>query len=221
MSEKIVIIGASGHGRVVLDVLEQAGGRTIVGFIDTSRPAGETELGYPILGTEDDLAGLAAEGAINGFIVAIGDNNVRERVIEKVEGLVPTLKLVSAVHPGASLGRDVSIGPGSVLMAGVCVNPCTTIGKGCILNTGSTLDHDSTMGAFASLAPGVTTGGNCVIGDGAAIGIGAVLIHGMTVGEQTVVGAGATVVRDLGAYQVAYGSPASIVRKRKKGDRYL
>jgi sugar O-acyltransferase (sialic acid O-acetyltransferase NeuD family) len=221
VSEKIVIIGASGHGRVVLDVLEQEGRREIIGFIDARRPAGETELGYPLLGSEEALPTLMASGTIDGFIVAIGDNWVREQVVNKVEAMVPGLTLVSAVHPAATLGRDVTIGAGSVLMAGVCVNPSSEVGRGCILNTRSSLDHDSTMGDFSSLAPGVTTGGNCAVGEGAAIGIGATLIHGVTVGEHTVIGAGSTVVRDAPAFVVAYGSPAGPVRERRKGDPYL
>lgn len=221
MSEKIVIVGASGHGRVVLDVLEQQGEHEIVGFIDSGRPVGETELGYPILGNEESLPAMASDGKVTGFIVAIGDNGVRARVVSNVEALVPSLTLVSGIHPAATVGRDATIGSGSVLMAGACVNPCSTVGRGCILNTRSSLDHDSTLGDFASLAPGVTTGGDCSIGAGAAIGIGATLIHGVTVGEHAVVGAGSIVVRDLGAYVVAYGSPAAVVRKRKVGDRYL
>lgn len=221
MSQKIAIVGASGHGRVVLDVLEKQGGREIVGFVDAGRPAGDSELGYPIIGNEDALVALAAAGGVDGFIVAIGDNAIRLTVVSRILQKLPTLELISGVHPDAALGRHVTIGSGSVVMAGVCINSCSTIGRGCILNTRSSLDHDSSMGDFSSLGPGVTTGGNCTIGDGAAVGIGATLIHGVTIGMHTVVGAGATVVRDLAPKQVAYGSPARVVRPRDIGDRYL
>lgn len=221
MSQKIAIVGASGHGRVVLDVLEKQGQYEVVGFADARRPVGESEMGVPILGNEDALLALARAGEIDGYIVAIGDNAVRAQVVERIRGEAPELALVSAVHPGAEVGRDVTIGAGTVVMAGVCINPCARIGDGCILNTRSSLDHDSTMGDFSSLAPGVTTGGNCTIGEGAAVGVGATLIHGVSIGEHTVIGAGATVVGSVAPYQVAYGSPAKVIRSRSRGDRYL
>ncbi len=221
MKEKIVIIGASGHARVIIDIVEQEGKYELVGLLDRDRLKGEEVLGYQILGKEADLPQIKEEYGITGALIAIGDNFVRSRVAERLKGLVPELKFVKAIHPSASLAKGVTIGEGSVVMAGVCINSSSSVGRFCILNTRSSLDHDSVVGDFGSLAPGVTTGGNCQIGDFAAIGIGATLIHGVKVGEHAVVGAASLVMKDIPSFSVAYGVPATFIRTRKAGDKYL
>lgn len=219
--QHIVIVGASGHAKVVVDILERQGEHRIAGLLDRSRPVGERLLGYEILGREADLPQLVEERAISGVIVAIGDNWVRSQVADRIAELCPQIRFVSAVHPRAAIACDVLVGDGTVIMAGVAVNPSCAIGRFCILNTNSSLDHDSVMEDFSSLAPRAVTGGNCRIGAFGAVGIGATLSHGIRVGEQTVIGAGAVVLADVDAERVAYGVPARVVRERRPGDRYL
>lgn len=131
------------------------------------------------------------------------------------------LTFVSAIHPRASIARDVSVGEGTVVMAGATINPSCSIGRFCILNTNSSLDHDSIMEDFSSLAPFVTTGGNCRIGGYSAVSIGVVLIHGIYIGEHSIVDAGSTVVKNIDPFKVAYGTPARAIRSRQPGDKYL
>jgi sugar O-acyltransferase (sialic acid O-acetyltransferase NeuD family) len=219
--EKIVIIGASGHAKVVIDIVEQAGRFEIAGLVDRGSAIGSQVCGYPVLGREEQLPALARDYDLRGLLIAIGDNFVRSQVADRVGGACPGLPLVSAVHPRATLARDVTIGAGTVIMAGGVVNPGCTIGRACILNTNSSLDHDSRMEDFSSLAPRAVTGGNCQIGSYSAIGIGAVVSHGITIGEHVVVGAGSTVLGDVDANQVVYGTPARTIRQRRPGDRYL
>ena len=219
--EKIVIIGSSGHAKVVIDIVEREGRCEIVGLLDRYRRAGERTLGYPVLGGEDDLPSLATRHGLRGLLVAIGDNFVRSKVAARVGELCPTLPFVSAIHPGALIGKDVSVGEGTVMMAGVVVNPSCSVGRFCILNTGSSLDHDSVMEDFSSLAPRATTGGRCRIGGHAAVCIGATLVHGVQIGEHSVIGAGSTVLENVASFCVAHGTPAVEVRKRAPGDRYL
>ncbi len=219
--EPIIIIGSSGHAKVVIDIVQREGQYQIVGLLDRYRTPGEQTLGYPVLGKEEDLPELVSAHGLRGILIAIGDNQVRSNVAARVRGLCPGLPFVSTIHPSATIGLDVVMGSGTVVMAGVVINACAVVGQLCILNTHASLDHDSTMGDFASLAPGVVTGGNCHIGNHAAIGIGAVLIHGMAVGEHSVVGAGALVAKPVPAFVVAYGSPAKVVSPRAAGDRYL
>jgi sugar O-acyltransferase (sialic acid O-acetyltransferase NeuD family) len=217
----IAVIGSSGHAKVVIDIVQQQGKYKIVGLLDRFRSAGEQTLGYSILGKEEDLPELERAHDLKGAIIAIGDNFVRSQVAARVRQVAPNLAFVSAIHPSASIATEASIGEGTVVMAGVCVNSCSSIGRFCILNTRSSLDHDSTLEDFASLAPGVTTGGNCHIGQYSAIGIGAVLLHGIDIGEHTVVGAGSLVTNPIQSLVVAYGSPATTIRNRKPGDKYL
>ena len=219
--DKIIVIGSSEHAKVIIDIIEQEDRYKIAGLSDEHRKAGEQTLGYQVLGKSENLPKLVVRHNLKGVIVAIGDNLIRSQAAARVSEMCPSLPFVSAIHPKAAIARDVSIGEGTVIMAGVSVNPSCRIGRFCILNTNSSLDHDSVMEDFSSLAPHATTGGNCRIGEYSAISIGAVLIHGVHIGKHTVIGAGSTVLKHVESFCVAYGTPAIEVRKRNAGDKYL
>jgi len=219
--DNIVIIGSSGHAKVVIDIVRKEGKFNIVGLLDKFRSVGDQTLGYPILGKEEDLPNLIRVHCLKGAIIAIGDNFTRSKVASRIKTISPELPFVRAIHPTASIANEVVIEEGTVVMAGVSINPCTSIGRFCILNTHSSLDHDSVLADFASLAPGATTGGNCQIGEYSAISIGAILIHGITIGAHSVVGAGSLVIKSIESFVVAYGAPAKVIRSRLPGDKYL
>lgn len=219
--ENIVIAGSSGHAKVVIDIVEREGRYRIAGLLDRHHPRGEKLLGYQVLGADEELPSLVDTYNLKGVVVAIGDNLVRSEVIARVEGLCPNLPFVCATHPRATIARDVSVGDGTVVMAGVTINSSCRIGLACILNTNSSLDHDSIMEDFSSLAPGAVTGGNCRVGFGSAIGIGATLVHNVDVGEHTVVGAGSLVLDPVPSFKLVYGVPAKIIRSRARDERYL
>ena len=217
----ILLIGASEHAKVVMDVIEKGGKYKIFGLIDSYKPAGGNVFGYKILGTEDTLVELIEEGGVVGGVITIGDNWMRYKMAEKIKSILPEFNFITVVHPSAITARNVKIGAGSVVMAGVVVNSDSKIGEFCILNTRSSLDHDCVMGNFSSLAPGVTTGGKVSIGAFSAISLGANIIHGVNIGEQTVLGAGAVALDDIPDHCVAYGVPAKVMRKRQAGESYL
>jgi sugar O-acyltransferase (sialic acid O-acetyltransferase NeuD family) len=219
--DNIVIVGSSGHAKVVIDIVRKEGKYKVAGLLDRFRNIGEETAGYPVLGREEDLPELVKAYDLKGAIVAIGDNFVRSTVVARINEICSDLPFVSAIHPDASVAMEVSIGEGTVVMAGVAINPCCSVGRFCILNTHSSLDHDSMLEDFSSLAPGAVTGGNCRIGQYSAVGIGAVLIHGIHVGEHTVIGAGSLVVKSIESFVVASGAPAKVIRSRKQGDKYL
>ncbi len=219
--KNIVIIGASGHAKVIIDIVRQEGRFNIAGLLDQSKETGERVLGCPVLGKEENLPELIKSHALVGAIIAIGDNSVRSNVADRIRKISPELQFVSAVHPRASIATDVSIGEGTVVMAGALIGPSASIGRFCILNTNCSLDHDCVLQDFASLAPRAATGGNCRIGEYSAICIGAVLVHGINIGEHSVVGAGSLVMKDLETFVVAYGTPAKVIRTRNPGDKYL
>ena len=219
--KNIVLVGSSGHAKVIIDIVEKQGIYKISGLIDAFRAVGEETLGYRVIGAEVDLPNLIAKHNLEGCIIAIGDNNVRAKVAAKVVDVCPQLSFVSAVHPSSSIGKETTIGAGTVVMAGVVISPCCQIGRFCIVNTKASLDHDSVMEDFSSLAPGVTTGGNCQIGSYSAVSIGAVLRHGIKIGEHSVVGGGAIVLRAVDSFSVAYGVPSKKIRDRTQGDKYL
>ncbi len=217
----IIVVGASGQAKVILDIVEREGAHHIVGVVSHDAVIGDRFLGYPVLGRDSDLVSLVIEGKANGALMAIGDNWVRGRLVESFRQAAPDLRFATAIHPTAVIGRDVIVGEGTVIMAGAVINGPTRVGRHCAILARSSVDHDSVLGDFSSLAPGVSQGGGVTLGDYAAIGIGASVRHGIRVGAHTVVGAGAAVVTDLPDLVVAYGVPARVARSREAGERYL
>lgn len=220
--KKIVVFGASGHSRVICEIIKKSDAWRIIGIIDNASVASRIKnAGYRFLGTDDDLLQIADDFGVSHGIIAVGDNYRRDMIHRKILSLCPWFKFGTAVHPSACLAEDVTVGEGSVLMAGSVINSGARIGRFCILNTNSSLDHDSEMEDFASLAPGVVTGGNVSIGTCSALGIGAIVKHGVLIGEHAVVGAGAIVMRDVSSFSVSYGQPCKFVRARVAGECYL
>lgn len=217
--KKIIIIGSGGHAGVILDLIEQLCGFSVYGFLDSFRPLHSVVLGHSVVGDESDFVTVSEQ--VDGGIVAIGDNQKREEIAAKLKKMVPGFPFVSLVHPSAAVSSSAVLGEGTVVMAGAVINPGTAIGKHCIVNTSASIDHDCRIGHYASIAPGAVLGGNVTVGEGTAISLGARVIHSVNIGDQTVIGAGSTVLQHIGSYKVAYGTPAKIIRSRKKGDRYL
>ena len=218
---RIVIVGASGHGLVVADILRCAGRHELVGFLDSGKPVGPGPADMPILGPGEAVAELARETGFTDCLVAVGHNDTRRRCVQMLARLMPALRFPAVVHPSAIVAEGVVLGEGTVVMAGAVINPGCVIGRHCILNTGCRLDHESRLGDFASLAPGVVTGGNVMIGAGSSVCLGAMVIHGIRIGAESVVGAGALVLDGVPDACVAYGAPARRVRDRVPTDRYM
>jgi sugar O-acyltransferase (sialic acid O-acetyltransferase NeuD family) len=220
LSRTIVIIGASGHAKVIVDIVERQGDFRILGLIDTFKPLGTKLMGYEVIGGEDCIPRLLAAGETTGGIVAIGHNWVRCQMVRRIREQAPAFQFVSVIHPSARIAREVVLGQGIAIMAGVSINPGTRIGNFCFLNTNSSVDHDNTLGEFSCLQPNAATGGNVGIGAFSSISMGANIIHNVTIGSHTVVGAGSTVLSDLPDSVVAYGTPCRAIRGRKPEDSY-
>jgi sugar O-acyltransferase (sialic acid O-acetyltransferase NeuD family) len=221
MPQRIVIIGSSGHAKVVAEIVEREGKASIVGLVDSFRPAGQEAFGYRILGDEQALGELAASHTAQAAIIAIGDNWQRARMARRVAQIAPQLEFACAVHPSAAIARDVLLGSGTVVMPGAVINPGSRLGLHCIVNTGASVDHDCELEDFSSLAPGAVLGGTVALGAYAAVMLGARVIHRRRVGAHAVVGAGALVLEDIPERVLAYGAPATVVRQRTEGEPYL
>lgn len=219
--KNVLIFGASGHGSVILDMLERSGTCTPVGFVDSFKKKGTKKNGYEVLGSEYDLPWLIDAHAITGGVVAIGDNWVRRQMVRRIRRIAPELEFITLVHPTATLGKDVRLGRGTVVMPGVIINANAVVGDQCILNTRSSLGHDGVMEDFSSLAPAVCAGGNLHLGHGAALSLGCNIIENIRIGAHSVVGAGSLVVDDIPDLVVAFGSPARIIRSREPSEPYL
>lgn len=214
----IIVFGAGGHAKVIIDIIENQNKYNLIGLIDPFKEINSTYFDYPILGNENDYSIL---NKVHGGIVAIGDNWVRYKTTLLIRNLAPNFLFVTCIHPSVIIGRQVTLGAGTVIMAGVVINSGTTIGEGSIVNTMASIDHDSRISNFVSLAPNTSTGGKVMIDEGTAIGIGTNIIQKIHIGEHTVVGAGSTVIDDLPSYVLAFGTPCKVVRERQKGDGYL
>jgi sugar O-acyltransferase (sialic acid O-acetyltransferase NeuD family) len=204
----IVIFGCGGHGRVVADTL-RVGRAIVAGFLDDRPPASFIN-GIPVLG---DSRCLERSDFLMTYaiIVAIGNVRVRRRFATLVLGRGGNLG--TAIHNKAVIAQDVTIGDGSVIMAGAVINTGSRIGRFAIINTGATLDHDNLMEDGVHICPGCHLAGNVTCGADAFVGTGASVIPGVRIGARAVIGAGAAVTSDIPPDALAVGCPA-MVKKR-------
>jgi len=204
----VVVYGASGHGKVVADIL-RACGIEIAGFVDDDPLKTRNESCPKVLGDGKWLAGRAAHEPIV-VALGVGDNFARRAVAERCS--TAGIQLLTAVHPSATVAPSAKISRGAVIMAHAVVNPDAVIGCGAIINTAAIVEHDCHVGDFAHLSPRTATGGHVHVGDLAWLGIGSTVIPGIRVGTGSIVGAGATVVHNVVDWVVVIGTPARILK---------
>jgi len=211
--DKLLIYGAGGHGRVILDAALACGRFEPCGFLDDD----PTLLGriiheVPVLGGAEVLETRAAAGC--KIILAMGKAAVRYRIAEALGHLKCVYARV--VHPSAVIGRGAELGEGTVVLPMAVVHTDAHIGVHVIVNTGASVDHDAVIGNFVHLSPGSCLGGNVHVGQGTHIGLGASVLPGRRIGENAVVGAGAVVVDDVPDGVVVAGVPACVLQEGGK-----
>jgi sugar O-acyltransferase (sialic acid O-acetyltransferase NeuD family) len=209
-TREILVFGASGHGKVVADIALAAGYERVVFADDDLSKRG---LVLASLASEVVCIGsseVAAYCASRDIPVALGIGSNKHRQEKATELLRLGLRCVALVHPRACVARSVSVGDGSVVMAGAVVNVDARIGRFTILNTGSTVDHDCDLGEAVHISPGAHLGGSVNIGEGTHVGIGASVRNNLSVGCWSTIGAGAAVVGPIPDRVVAFGVPCRV-----------
>ncbi|WNF22643.1 acetyltransferase [Mesobacillus jeotgali] len=202
-----ILIGAGGHSKVVLDILLSSH-QKIFGFLDDNRMGNFAS--YPVLGRIDEIDKIIQEFVNPKFIVTIGDNHARKRIVKGLESL--NINFGQAIHPSAIIGSNVSLGSGTVVMANTVINHSAEIGNHVIINTGSTIDHDCVVGNYSHVSPGANLAGNVALSELVHFGIAACAIQGIKVGRNSIVGAGSVVIRNLPAKTVSVGNPARPIK---------
>ncbi|ADC49372.1 acetyltransferase [Alkalihalophilus pseudofirmus OF4] len=202
MKNKLLIIGASGHGKVVADIARKMDRWQTIAFLDDNDDV-KLPMGIAIIGKSNEAIEHINDCDI---FVGIGKNATRKQIHEHLEAkgaTIPTL-----IHPNSVIGEQVEIASGTVIMAGVVINCCTRIGKGCIINTSASVDHDNVIEDFVHISPGAHLAGTVKVGQGTWLGIGSVVSNNVNLTSECKVGAGAVVVCDINETGTYVGIPA-------------
>lgn len=198
MSESVILIGGSGHAKVIIDCIRSAGGY-VAGILDDGIAQGTIVSDVAVLGRIEDYANYMN----HSFLVAIGNNRTRKRIAEKMN-----VKWSSAIHASAVISPYAEIGPGTVVMPGAVVNAGARIGAHCIVNTNAVVEHDCLLGDYVHICPGAALGGTVEVGTLSQIGIGASVKNNLNICKGCIVGAGSVVIRDIREPGIYVGIPA-------------
>lgn len=193
----MVLYGASGHAKVIMDILNACG-------IEISEIYDDNKS----LTMLHDVKVTQPKETEEELIVSIGDNKIRKQIVEKNL----TNKYGIAIHPTAIVSPYATIGEGSVVMQGAIIQAGAKIGKHCIINTGATIDHDCIVGDFAHISPNATLCGNVTIGEGTQIGVGSAIIPGITIGAWSLICAGSVVTKNFPDNCIAAGNFCKVKR---------
>lgn len=199
----LAILGASGHGKVLADIAELTGWEKI-DFFDDAWPERKNNGAWQVIGDTQKL--LNSLKAYDGVIVAIGNNKIRQQKLQQLDSA--GAKIITLIHPSATVSRYTKIGPGSVVVAGAVINPDCIIGSGAIINTCSSVGHDCTLGDAVHVCPGARLAGGSEVNDRAWIGVGSSVRQLIRIGSDAIVGAGAAVVQDVLPNITVVGVPA-------------
>ena len=199
MHRKVIIIGAGGHGKVIADIVVRAGD-DLLGFLDDDQTK-DSLAGFPVLGTVAE----ASRWQDAFFVVAIGEPDIRERIVESM----PWARWYTAIHSTAIVSQlETTIGEGSMIMAGAIISPGVTVGRHCILNTGSIVEHNTVLEDYVHVSVAAKTGGDVFIGKSTWVGIGASVNNCISICPGCMLGAGAVVVKNVTEPGVYCGIPA-------------
>lgn len=212
---RLVIVGAGGHGRVILDILSSIKGFEVAGFLDDDpKMQGKLVDGIPVIGNTKDSVKLKKASGIEAAVIAVGNNRIRASLFERFEK--EGFALPAFVHPKSIVSVNARMGSGTVIMPGAIINTGARLGKDVCVNTGATVDHDCVIGDHAHLYPGANLAGGVRVGAFSYIGTNAAVNPYISIGDNAFIGTGAAVVEDMPGDVVAVGVPAKVIKKQAK-----
>ena len=200
----MILFGASGHAKVILDILEKLD--IEVPFLVDHNPKIKDLQGYEVIHEGDSRLIID-----DNVIISIGSNAVRKAMANKLE-----YEFGWAIHPSVIMGDDVTIGAGSVMMAGAVINSSSSIGNHNIINTSVSIDHDCHLEDFVHVSPNATLCGSIKVGEGTHVGAGAIIIPNLKIGKWVTIGAGAVIIEDIPDHAVVVGNPGRIIKYNER-----
>jgi UDP-perosamine 4-acetyltransferase len=210
----VVGLGAGGHAKVVIEILQLGTEYQVIGLLDPRAELhGKTILGVPVLGDDDLLPRLISE-KIEYFFVGLGSaSDLKPRRSLYETALKKGMKPVTAIHPSAIISASAILGTGAMIMAAAVLCASAELGENVIVNTSAVVEHDCLVGNHVHIATGALLAGGVMIGDGVHIGAGAVVRQYLRVGAGAVIGAGAVVVKNVPENHTMVGNPARFLEK--------
>ena len=215
MWPKLLLIGASGHCKSIIDSLNRTHYEDLA-IIDSSMPVGSSIDGIRIAGTDSDAPRLLEAGWKFAFIAvgSTGDVSAREKLFYQYAAL--GFQFPNIIDYTAIVSLNVQINDGTFVGKGAIINTGVKIGKHSIVNTGAIIEHDCEIGMFAHIGPGARLSGAVKVGVNTHVGIGTAIIQSVTIGENTTIGAGSVVTKDIPANAIAVGVPCKLIKTKEK-----
>ena len=204
MGKVFCIYGASGHSKVIIEILESSN-CFISGLYDDD-PSKKLLFEYPV---SNEKSFLQLPGTI--WVIGIGNNETRKRIAEN-----NLLNYETVVDKSANISKRAEVGKGTVIMPGVAVNSSVIMGDHVIVNTSASIDHDCILDNYVHISPNATLCGGVIVKEGTHIGAGAVIIPGIKIGKWSKVGAGSVIIKDVPDYVTIAGNPGRIIKLRNK-----
>ncbi len=205
--KKLVLIGGGGHCKACIDVVESTNKYEIKGIIDRAEKVGQKVLGYPVIGSDDQISEIMHENI--WFVITLGQiisAKLRSELFNRL--LLMKANVATIISPFALISKYSKIGKGSIIMHDVIINPDVQIGENSTINTRATIEHDSIIGNNVHISTHAIINGNCTIGSNSFVGSNAVIFQGTTISENTIVGSGAVVTKNISNPGVYFGNPA-------------
>lgn len=212
--DNIVLIGAGGHCKVIIDIIKSMGIYKIIGITDENKVQDELMNGINIIGSDDVLTEVYARGVTNAFVCvgALGNPALRATLYNKIKDIgfnIPCL-----VHKSAIVSDYANLGSGTCVMPGAIINSGAFISKNCIINSSAVIEHECNVGYNTHISPKACICGGTNIGSNCHIGAGSIIIQGITIGDNVTIGAGAVVIRDVLGGSIVAGVPAKLIGRR-------